>query len=54
MGNNRAATALGRRGGKRKVPKGFARMTVQKMKEIQQLALDARRTKKKDLTVSDS
>jgi hypothetical protein len=43
---NRAAVSLGRRGGKAKVPKGFARMTVERRLEIQQLALVARKLKK--------
>ena len=39
---NEAAAQLGRKGGKRKVPKGFARMSVEERKRIQSLGGKAR------------
>jgi hypothetical protein len=50
------AVVLGRRGGSKKTdkPKGFAAMSAEDVKRVQQLALEARRAKKKDLTVTAS
>lgn len=39
---NEAAAQLGRKGGKRKVPKGFARMSAEERKRIQSLGGKAR------------
>ena len=44
---NRAAQALGRLGGKAKVPKGFARMTLKQRQEAAAKSHAARRAKLK-------
>lgn len=43
---NAAAVALGRRGGKKKVPKGFSKMDPERRKEIAEKAAAARWKKK--------
>ena len=43
---NAAAVALGRRGGKRKVPKGFSMLSQEERKEIARRAAAARWKKK--------
>jgi hypothetical protein len=43
---NAAAVELGRRGGQKKVPKGFAMMTPEKKAEVLRKSLKARRAKK--------
>ena len=40
---NQAAVELGRKGGQRKVKKGFARMSLEKIREAQLLGAKARR-----------
>jgi hypothetical protein len=47
MAKNRAAVLLGRRGGKKCVPKGFAKMSPARRKEIAKKAAAARWGKKK-------
>jgi hypothetical protein len=45
---NAAAVSLGRRGGKKKVPKGFAQMDPERRAEIAKAAAAARWKKKED------
>lgn len=42
---NPAAVALGRKGGQKKVPKGFAMLTPKQRKAMAKKAVEARKTK---------
>jgi len=47
MAKNRAAVALGRLGGKAKVPKGFAMLSPERRAEVQALSAAGRWPKKR-------
>jgi general stress protein YciG len=46
MGKDKAAVSLGRKGGKAKVPKGFAKMDPEKLREIGRKTAEKRWGKK--------